>query len=238
MEDLASDVLVIEHESACPPGMVATVLERSGLDMHLFQPHRGQQLPEDLAGYEGMVVLGGGMGALDDADHPWLGRVRRLLALAADRHLPTLGICLGAQLAALALEGRMGRREKPSRGLQEITLTEAGRADPVLSALGSQPPIVFHWHQDRVAQLPPYSELLATGADEGVQAYRAGTALWAVQFHPELTAQIAEEWARDSSLAHPDLPPQEVRAQVEDAAAARDSWRALLEAFAHQVHTD
>lgn len=237
MEDLASDVLVIEHESVCPAGVVATVLERSGLDMHLFQPHLGQQLPEDLSGYEGMVVLGGGMGALDDADHPWLARVRRLLALATDRHLPTLGICLGAQLAALALEGRMGRREEPSRGLQGITLTEAGQADAVLSALGSERPTVFHWHQDQITQLPPYSVLLATGADEGIQAFRAGTALWAVQFHPELTAQIAEGWARDSSLSHPDLPPQEVRAQVEDAAAARDSWRALLEAFAHQVLT-
>ena len=237
MEDLASDVLVIEHESVCPAGVVATVLERSGLDMHLFQPHLGQQLPEDLSGYEGMVVLGGGMGALDDADHPWLAQVRRLLALATDRHLPTLGICLGAQLAALALEGRMGRREEPSRGLQGITLTEAGQADAVLSALGSERPTVFHWHQDQITQLPPSSVLLATGADEGIQAFRAGTALWAVQFHPELTAQIAEGWARDSSLSHPDLPPQEVRAQVEDAAAARDSWRALLETFAHQVLT-
>src|SRR5690625_7049332 len=99
MEDLASDVLVIEHESVCPAGVVATVLERSGLDMHLFQPHVGQQLPEDLSGYEGMAVLGGGRGALDDADHPWLPRVRPLLALATARRLPPLGICRGAQRA-------------------------------------------------------------------------------------------------------------------------------------------
>lgn len=237
MEALASDVLVIEHESACPPGVLATVLEESGLDMHLFRPYRGELLPEDLARYEGLVVLGGGMGALDAAVHPWLPRVRRLLALASDRHLPTLGICLGAQLAALALEGRMGRREEPSTGLQEITLTEAGRADPVLSALGSARPTVFHWHQDQITHLPPYAELLATGADEGVQAYRAGTALWAVQFHPELTAQIAEGWARDSSLSRPELTPQAVRAAVDDASEARASWKALLEAFARRVRT-
>src|SRR5690625_4843740 len=94
--------------------------------------------------------MGRGMGALDDADHPWLALVRRLLALATDRHLPTLVICLGAQLAALALGGRMGRREEPSRGLQGITLTEAGQADAVLSALGSERPTVFHWHQDQI----------------------------------------------------------------------------------------
>src|SRR5699024_4314038 len=141
------------------------------------------------------------------------------------------------QLAALVLEGRMGRREEPSRGLQGITLTEAGQADAVLSALGSERPTVFHWHQDQITQLPPYSVLLATGADDGIQACRAGTALWALQVQPELPAQIADGSAHDSALGDPDLPPQEVRAQVEHAAAARDSWRALLEAFAHQVLT-
>src|SRR5690625_7640110 len=78
MEDLAWDVLVIEHESVCPAGVVATVLERSGLDMHLFQPHLGQQLPEDLSGYEGMVVLGGGWVALAVPAIPGLrGGLRR-----------------------------------------------------------------------------------------------------------------------------------------------------------------
>lgn len=236
MRDLASDVLVIEHESACPPGVLTDVLDHAGLDMHLFRPHRGDQLPEDLAGFEGLVVLGGGMGALDDQEHPWMPRVRRLLALAVDRHLPSLGICLGAQLAALGLEGRMGRRESPSTGLQRISLTQAGLDDPVVSALGSSEPTVFHWHQDQITRLPPYATLLATGSDEGVQAYRAGTSLWAVQFHPELTPAIAEAWARDSSLSHPDLPAPRVRADVEAATEARASWKALLEAFVRQVH--
>lgn len=235
MEERSCDVLVVEHESACPPGVIAAVLKGAGLEMHLVRPHRGQPLPEDLAGYGGLVVLGGGMGALDDAEHSWLPQVRRLLALAFDRQLPTLGVCLGAQLAALALGGKMGRRAEPSTGLKEITLTGTGLADPVLSALGSPRPIVFHWHQDQITQLPVHSVLLAIGADEGVQAYRAGTALWGVQFHPELTAEIAEGWARQSSLSHRELPPSDVHAAVEAAAAQRASWRALLAAFARQV---
>lgn len=95
MDARPSDVLVIEHEADCPPGVLADVLAEAGLTLHLHRLYRGDQLPMDLGTFEGLVVLGCGMGARDDAEHPWLPQTRRLLALALDRHLPTLGICLG-----------------------------------------------------------------------------------------------------------------------------------------------
>lgn len=237
MRDLAPDVLVIEHEADCPPGVLTDVLEEADLDLHLYRPHRGIQMPADLSSYEGLVVLGGAMAARDDARHPWMPHTRRLLSLAVERHVPTLGICLGAQLAALGLEGRMGRREQASTGLTSISLTEAGQADPVLSALGSPNPTVFHWHQDEIMRLPPYSTRLASGADDSIQAFRSGRTLWAVQFHPELTPRTAQHWAQTSSLADSDHPPRQVRAELEAATEARASWRAMLAAFAAQVHT-
>lgn len=237
MRDLAPDVLVIEHEADCPPGVLADVLEEADLDLHLYRPHRGYQLPRNMSTFEGLVVLGGGMAARDDAEHPWMPHTRRLLSLAVERHIPTLGICLGAQLAALGLEGRMGHRQQASTGLETISLTEAGQADPVLSALGSADPTVFHWHEDDITRLPPYTTRLASGHDDSVQAFRAGRTLWAVQFHPELTPQIAQQWAQTSALAPGDLSPPQVRAQLEAATEARASWRAMLEAFAAQVHT-
>ena len=82
MDAHPSDVLVIEHEADCPPGVLADVLAEVGLTLHLHRPHRGDQLPMDLGTFEGLVVLGGGMGARDDAEHPWLPQTRRLLAAA------------------------------------------------------------------------------------------------------------------------------------------------------------
>lgn len=259
MDAHPSDVLVIEHEADCPPGPVAEVLERAGLTMHLRRPYRGDQLPVDLGTFEGLVVLGGGMGARDDAEHPWLPQTRRLLALAVDRHLPTLGICLGAQLAALAAEGRTGRRDRPSVGITPITLTDDGRQDAVLSALSDadqpagddhppeagQPPEagredlqVLSWNQDTVTAMPPHSSLLARDADGGIAAFRTGTSLWAVQFHPEATPQVVERWARTSALTPPGTEPEAMGAGLTAAPEVTAAGVALLEAFARQVLTD
>lgn len=260
MDAHPSDVLVIEHEADCPPGVLTDVLSRAGLTMHLHRPYRGDQLPADLGTYEGLVVLGGEMGARDDAEHPWLPQTRRLLALAVDRHLPTLGICLGAQLAASALEGRTGRREQPLVGLTPIALTDEGEQDPVLGALGTKAPDgnedsaeevrtgeygtgedgiqVLSWNQDTVTQLPPHSTLLARDADGGIAAFRTGTSLWAVQFHPEVTAQVVGTWARTSSLTPAGTDPQALADAFASAPRVSAGGRALLEAFAQQVLTD
>lgn len=238
MDAHPSDVLVIEHEADCPPGVLADVLAEAGLTMHLYRPHRGDQLPTGLGTFEGLVVLGGGMGARDDHEHPWLPQTRRLLALALDRHLPTLGICLGAQLAATALEGRIGRRDQPLVGITPITVTAEGREDPVLGALEAEEPTVLSWNQDTVTQLPPHSTLLATDAGGGIAAFRTGTSLWAVQFHPEVTAPVVETWARTSQLTPEGSDPREVAGELTASPGTLAGGRAVLEAFARQVVTD
>lgn len=246
MDAHPSDVLVIENEADCPPGLLADVLSRAGLTMHLHRPYRGDQLPADLGTFEGLVVLGGGMGARDDAEHPWLPQTRRLLALAVDRHLPTLGICLGAQLAAIALEGRIGRREQPLVGLTSIALTDDGREDPVLGAIdsgaldgdGGSGPAVLSWNQDTVTGLPPHSTLLAKDEDGGIAAFRTGTSLWAVQFHPEVTAQVVGTWARTSDLTPAGAEPEAMAAEFAGVPQVVAAGTVLLEAFAQQVLTD
>lgn len=237
----SSDVLVIEHETDCPPGLLAEVLAEADLTMHRCRPYRGDQLPADLSGFEALVVLGGGMCASDDENHSWLPRARRLLALAAERHLPTLGVCLGAQLAALALEGRTGRRDDPAVGPTPVVLTAAGEADPVLSVLGGADahtqPCMLSWNQDTVTELPPHSTLLARDPEGHIAAFRTGTSLWAVQFHPEATAEIIEQWARTSELTPTGTTPEQIAERIRSLPEVTERGRALLEAFAAQVIT-
>ena len=103
-------VLVVEHHDDAGPGQLARAMAAAGLGAEIWRPAAGRALPARLDGYAGLVVLGGRMSANETAAFPYLASTRRLIVEAAARGLPALGICLGAQLAAAALGGRVTRR--------------------------------------------------------------------------------------------------------------------------------
>src|SRR4029450_13705853 len=96
--------LVVHHSRTEPSGRLGDWLASAGLLLDTRTPYDGSVLP-CLDGYAGLVVLGGGMGAHEAASAPWLPATRELLRAAAGAGVPTLGICLGAQLLAAALGG-------------------------------------------------------------------------------------------------------------------------------------
>jgi GMP synthase (glutamine-hydrolysing) len=134
----------------------------------------------DLLAPDLLVLMGGPMAVYKRDRYPWIeGELARLAArLAAD--LPTLGICLGAQMIAAALGADVARGPVREVGFAPIELTEAGRASP-LAALDAVP--LLHWHGDRFT-LPDGAMLLARTA-AALQAFTIGDTL-ALQCHPEM----------------------------------------------------
>ena len=114
-------VLVVEHEDKCPPALVGDWLVEAGCALEVRRPYAGDDLP-DLTAYDAFLVLGGPMGAGDDAKHGWLGPVKERVRDAVATGLPTLGICLGHQLIAVALGGTV---ERNPRG-QQLGLLPVG----------------------------------------------------------------------------------------------------------------
>ena len=150
----------------------------------------GDALPS-LDRIDGVVAMGGPMGAGDVEAHPQLEAERRLLAEAVDRQIPVLGICLGAQLLARALGAEVRSGERAEIGFAKVHVSDPH--DPLLGALAPEA-TVLHWHRD-VFDLPEGARSLASSAATEHQAFRCGNA-WGVLFHPEADAPMVEDWLR------------------------------------------
>jgi GMP synthase (glutamine-hydrolysing) len=228
----AARLLVVQHEPDAPVGWLGEWWSDLGVTLTVVRADRGQRVPEGLHGHDGLVVLGGAMGCSDDALAPWLPATRRLLARAMTTGVPTLGVCLGHQLAAVALRGAVTRNPSGRTvGLVPVRLTAAGADDPLLFGLDGLPAV--HYNDDVVLGLPDGAEVLATLPDGRPQALRLGPAAWGVQFHPETSPEIFGAWLRWDS---PDglTPEQEdLLASVTGAREVlRAAWRPLAERFA------
>lgn len=230
-------VAVVQHTEVCPPGRVGAWLVEEGCALDVIRCHAGRALPSSLEPYAALVVLGGEMGAHDDAQHPWLTPTRALLARAVTAGLPTLGICLGLQLLAVACGGRVEPSAAgPQIGVRTVELTAAAATDPLLGGLGDRAEGV-HWNNDLVVAPPPGAVVLSTTAGT-VQALRLGSAAWGVQHHPEVDVGTLRLWARaDVAAGLLDAATAEARlAEVarRDEALSR-TWRAVTRRFADRV---
>ncbi len=224
-------LLVIQPDELDPPARLADWLTAAGADLHVFEPAK-VDLPEP-DGYQGVVCLGGAMGATDDLDHPWLADVRRVLAGAVASRVPTLAVCLGAQLLAVATGGLVeAGADGPEVGPGLVAKRDAAWRDPLFADLPFMPD-VLQFHNDAIVRLPRGAELLAAGTQYPNQAFRIGPSAYGVQFHIETTPEIVLEWARlspeSAATARPgELEPARV---AEHHADLEETWRPFAARF-------
>ncbi len=133
------------------------------------------------------------MGVHDTPSYPSLAAEQSLLRASVKSGLPTLGVCLGAQLLAAALGARVYKGPALEIGCGHVSLTPAGLEDPVLGGAGATVPVV-HWHQDTFA-LPSGGVHLARSSLYSNQAFRAGRHAYAFQFHVEVDQALAAAWS-------------------------------------------
>ncbi len=232
---MSERVVVIEHEVGAGLGFFAGWLEDAGIGYEIVRPHRGEAVPTDPGA--GLVVLGGSPSAWDDEGCAWLPDVRHLIAGAVESGVPTLGICLGAQLMTIACGGTVERgTDGLEIGLCSIELLPEAAGDrlfgPVAEAMPE--PEAVQYHYDAMTELPPGAVRLATGSPYPNQAYRLGESAWAVQFHPEATAEIFMSWTAEGELADQDVAELD-RGVKESEANLQAAWRPLAEGFAALV---
>ncbi len=223
-------LLVVQHEPDGPAAWVDEWWSAAGVDLDVVRGDLGDRIPEDTRHHDGLVVLGGAMGACDDAENTWLEPTRVLLRAAVLQDVPTLGVCLGHQLLAVALGGHVDRNPSGRTvGLVPVRLTDAGRGDPLLGDRDGIPAI--HYNDDVVLDLPAAAVALAELPDGRAQAVRYGPAAWGVQFHPEASPEVLEAWLRWDSPEG--LPPARA-ALLDEVKGARGGLRRAWQPFAER----
>ncbi|GAA1311538.1 type 1 glutamine amidotransferase [Saccharothrix xinjiangensis] len=222
-------LLVLQPDRDDPPARLGEWLTAAGAVLDVVEPY-AEPLPADLGGYDGVVCLGGAMGALDDAEHPWLADVRRLLSEAVSRRVPLLAVCLGAQLLAAATGGQVRRAAQgPEVGVMLVAKRDAAGDDPLFADLPWTPD-VLQFHADEVSLLPPTAVLLASSPRCANQAFRVGDRAYGVQFHIETTPEVVLKWAERHPGPRPGwLDPVRLDAAHED---IREVWQPFCERFA------
>ena len=230
--------VIIQHLEPEAPYAIGEALEARGVVIDLRRVYAGDPVPGDAAGLAGLVVMGGPMSARSDLGFPTRQSEIRLLGDAVARGVPTLGVCLGAQLLAAATGGtvRVGDTG-PEIGWGPVELADRASRDPLLSGIPDRL-TVLHWHGDTF-DLPPGADLLASNGRYENQAFRVGPNAWGLQFHLEVTVQAvaafiaqfgdeARDWGSDpAAMASESAPSLRRLAEYRDRVCARFADRVL-----------
>ena len=187
-------VLVIRNVSYETEGMLEPLLRNEGLTLNIVDFQRDASVQPSLDGHAGLVVMGGPMGANDTDRFPHLVHVERLCAEAFEKSVPSVGVCLGAQVMAKILGSDVYENPVREVGWYDLTTTTDAHNDPLFSRLQDRE-VVLQWHGDTF-DLPDGAVLLASSPDCVNQAFRYGEAGYAIQFHLEILQPMIEEWVR------------------------------------------
>jgi GMP synthase-like glutamine amidotransferase len=186
-------VLSIVHQADAAAGVFADEVAARGHTLDDWLIPEAPEPPAPLEEYGAVLVFGGAMHVDQEDRHGWLRDERHLLQRLAADGVPLMGVCLGGQLVAKALHAHVRRLPSPEIGWPVVELTDEASGDPVFAGLPERFP-AFQWHLYHF-ELPVGGVPLAR-SERCLQAFRAGTATWAIQFHAEVTGESVQDWLR------------------------------------------
>jgi GMP synthase-like glutamine amidotransferase len=190
------NVGILLNDKTAPQGIIESTLAHHHIAYDILDVVE-QPLPS-VDAYTAIVVLGGAQHVYEPEQYPYLVQEQAYIQQLIARNVPTLGICLGAQLIASALGARVYQHTLEEIGFYDVEITVAGQQDPLFAGFTTTLK-VFHWHEDTF-DLPVGTTLLNTHPDARHQAFRYGANTYGVQYHIELDQTILNTWLDDPSL--------------------------------------
>lgn len=206
--------IAIRHVPFEDLGLFGPLLAQQGFTTSYLDAGIDAVTPAALLGADLVVVLGGPIGVYETAEYPFLLQEKHSIAARIDAGLPTLGVCLGAQLIADVMGAEVKPTGKKEIGYSQLTLTEEGRRS-VLAPLAEVP--VLHWHGDEFA-IPTGAERLAETPGFPHQAFAFGSHTLGLQFHLEADHTQIERWliGHACELAGAGISPEIIRRDAKE----------------------
>ena len=194
------NILVFKHMPSQNPGIFRDFAEAQGVEFIEIDLHAGDRIPE-LSDFDGLWVMGGSMNVWEEEQYPWLIKEKQVIRRAVNEHnMPFLGICLGHQLLAEAMGGKVAKTENYEIGLFEVSPTDEGLNHPLLHDIPSSSQWV-NVHLAEVVKAPEKAVILATSSQCQNHIMQIGKNAYSCQFHPEVCDHTIEEW-----MKIPDIP--------------------------------
>lgn len=205
-------IVVFQHIHTEGPAALGRALQDSGHRLRTIKLYDGDPVPSDLDDVDGVVSMGGPMNVDQAAQHAWIDSQMAYLKAAHDEHVPIVGICLGAQLIAAALGGKVATMTEPEVGWQNIRMAFPGTIDPIHTGLGWDT-MQFHLHGQEVTELPPGAAPLARSRLCKNQAFKVGLTTYAFQYHFEWDRLALDTFVDDPLVIHAGGSPESIRAE-------------------------
>ena len=185
-------LLVFQHVAHEILGTLDPLLRGKGFRIRYVNFGRSNYQIPNLENYDGLIVLGGPMNVDQVKDYPYLVPEVEAIKKAIDLDMPILGICLGSQLLAKALDAEVTKNSCKEIGWYDVKPTTEGKKDPLISQFSNEEKI-FQWHGDTF-EIPKGAVKLASSKTCGNQAFRYGDKVYGLQFHLEVDKQMIERW--------------------------------------------
>lgn len=173
----------LQHAEGEGPGEIANWAAEKEYPLTGTHWYRGDVRP-DPAEIDFLIVMGGGMNVDQHRDYPWLVTEKSLIAEVLAQGKPVLGICLGAQLIADAMGGKVYQNAQYEIGWFPVRMAAPAADHPAFAHFPKEL-IVLHWHGDTF-DLPPGAKLLGSSQACRHQVFVCGEKIVGLQFHPEV----------------------------------------------------
>ena len=210
----------LQHVSFEGLGSIESWLIHAGYEISNTPLYSSAVFP-DIESIDFLVVMGGPMSVNDEAEYPWLAQEKDFIKQAIDLGIPVLGICLGAQLIADTMGGKVFPNTVKEIGWFPITAVNSETSSTFQFPKEID---VFHWHGETFS-LPKGAVQIAKSRGCENQAFQLGRNVIGLQFHLETTpvsAQALVTNCRDELVAG-----EYIQSEVEILAAGKESYTSI-----------